>query len=120
MHILIVDDDRYFRRSLLIELELEGYRVTEAQNATEAFHILEQNSKQEIAPDIVITDVRMPEMAGEEFVTRLKKGFPKMPVLVISAYNLPETLSEYPFLRKPFKIQQIIETMHGLVQNRFQ
>lgn len=115
-HILLVDDDLNFRRSLAIQLEFEGYRVTEVEQASQAFTFLDQHQSGEIYPDIVITDVRMPEIDGEEFAMRLKKKYPDMPVLVISAFDLPERLKGYPFLRKPFKIQELVELVDQLVK----
>jgi len=107
-HILLVDDDLNFRRSLVIQLEFEGYSVTEVERATQAFTYLNQHHTKENFPDIVITDVRMPEMEGGEFVSLLKKKYPAMPVLVISAFDLPEELDGCPFLRKPFKVEEIM------------
>jgi len=111
MHILLVDDDSNFRRSLLIQLELEGYQVTEAENANQAFSFLKKCQGKGKFPDIVITDVRMPEIPGSEFVMKLQKEFPSLLVLVISAFGLPDELMGYPFLKKPFKIQQMMSIM---------
>lgn len=114
-HILLVDDDLNFRRSLAIQLEFEGYRVTEVERASQAFSFLSQHQPGEDYPDIVITDVRMPEMGGEEFVMLLMKKYPNMAVLVISAFDLPEKLTGYPFLRKPFKIQELIDSLKRMI-----
>ena len=114
-HILLVDDDLNFRRSLVIQLEFEGYPVTEVERASQAFTFLEQHHTRENFPDIVITDVRMPEMDGGEFVTLLKQKYPALPVLVISAFDLPEELTGYAFLRKPFKIQELLEMVNSLL-----
>ena len=114
-HILLVDDDLNFRRSLVIQLEFEGYSVTEVERATQAFTYLDQHHTKENFPDIVITDVRMPEMHGGEFVSLLRKKYPAMPVLVISAFDLPEELDGYPFLRKPFKIEEIMDIIDAQI-----
>ena len=115
-HILLVDDDLNFRRSLVIQLEFEGFSVTEVESASQAFAYLEQNRTGENPPEMIVTDVRMPEMGGDEFVLRLKKIYPDIPVIIISAFDLPENLAGYPFLRKPFKIEEMIKTYHDLVQ----
>lgn len=116
-HILLVDDDLNFRRSLVIQLELEGYRVTEIESAIQAITFLKEYYSNEKSPDILITDVRMPEMEGEEFVVGLQEEYPDLPVLVISAFELPEGLGGYPFLRKPFRIQQMIETICHILKS---
>jgi CheY-like chemotaxis protein len=115
-HILLVDDDLNFRRSLVIQLEFEGFSVTEVERASQAITFLEQHHTLENFPDIVITDVRMPEMDGREFVTLLKQKFATLPVIVISAFDLPEELTGYAFLRKPFKIQEMLEMVNTLIK----
>ena len=62
-------------------------------------------------PDLVITDVRMAEMSGEMFVENLRSILPHLPVIVISAFELPDQLGGYPFLRKPFKIREMIDSI---------
>lgn len=106
-HILVVDDDINFRRSLVIQLELEGFVISEVESASDAFRFLKKCEDQGHFPDLVITDMKMPEMNGGEFVQRLHQIYKKLPVIVISAFDLPEMLQGYPFLRKPFKIQDI-------------
>ncbi len=110
-HILLVDDDLNFRRSLVIQLELEGFTVTEIERATQAFTYLDQHQTGENFPDVVITDVRMPEMGGSEFVMHMKDRYPDLPMIVISAFDLPLELTGYPFLRKPFKLQEMISVL---------
>jgi len=118
--ILIVDDDMNFRRSLVIQLEFEGFSVTEVESASQGLAFLGKHRKGQKCPDIIITDVRMSEMNGDEFVVCLQKQYSNVPVIVISAFDLPEELAGYPFLRKPFKIQELIDTANALVQNRSQ
>ena len=114
-HILLVDDDLNFRRSLVIQLEFEGFGVTEVESASQAFAYLAQKRVGENPPDIIITDVRMPEMGGDEFVLRLKGMYPDIPVIVISAFDLPENLAGYPFFRKPFKIEEMVKAVEDLI-----
>ena len=114
-HILLVDDDLSFRRSLMIQLEFEGYSVTEAESASLGLAYLQKHYSNDKCPDIVITDVRMPDMTGGEFVMRLQKQFSDIPVIVISAFDLPEELAGYPFFKKPCKIQDLAKTVNKLV-----
>ena len=114
-HILLVDDDVNFRRSLTIQLELEGHSVICRENGEEALTTLSRASSDDDLPDIVISDVRMPGMDGETFLTSLRGVCPLLPVLVISAFDPPETLNGYRYLRKPFKLAEMIEAIDGLV-----
>ena len=116
-HILLVDDDLNFRRSLAIQLEFEGYQVMEMERAKQAISYLHAHQKDDFIPDIIITDVRMPEMDGREFVMQLGDDFPNIPVLVISAFDLPQDLTGCPFIRKPFKIQQMVDTINTVINS---
>ncbi|MCK4829294.1 response regulator, partial [bacterium] len=59
----------------------------------------------------VVSDVRMPDIGGTEFIFRLRQLYPELPVMVISAFNSPEQLKGLPFLRKPFKIEKLVEAI---------
>jgi DNA-binding NtrC family response regulator len=78
--ILIVDDDPGIRASLSVLLQSWGYEPLQAADAAEGARIAE---KQE--PDIVITDLVMPETSGLELLKKLKTGDPHRPVLLITA-----------------------------------
>ena len=116
-HIMVVDDDTNFRMSLVIQLELEGYKVTDFENPNQALAVLEhyQNDKDGM-PELIISDVCMPEVDGEEFVDRINERFPRLPVLVISAFDPPVFLSRYPFLQKPFKLHDMMSTIQRIIR----
>jgi CheY-like chemotaxis protein len=78
-HILIVDDDDDVRRLLRKVLERDGHVVVDCANGHEA---LRQVSARR--PDLVVTDVYMPEMDGIEFLTNLREIDPDLPVLAVS------------------------------------
>lgn len=115
--ILIVDDDLNFRRSLVIQLELEGYPVKDAESADKAYKLLQKCEFDGWQPDVVITDVRMSGMGGEEFTMQLKNEYPDLPVIVLSAYKLPDALAGYPFLGKPFKLPQLIDCINNVIKS---
>ena len=54
----------------------------------------------------------MPEIAGDEFIILLKEQYPSIPVIVMSAFEPPNSVSNYPYLKKPFKLTQMIETIY--------
>lgn len=78
--ILIVDDDPGMRASLAVLLQKWGFEALQAADAAEATQIVERHD-----PDIVITDVVMPEVSGLELLRELKAGDPHRPVLLITA-----------------------------------
>ncbi len=80
--ILIVDDDKNLRRLYKVELEAEGYRVLLASDGREALVTVQDQN-----PDIVIMDIRMPEMDGLEAMVKLLKERGQLPVILNSAYS---------------------------------
>ena len=68
MKILVVEDDPRLREAIVDTLMLKRYDVTEAKNGKEAVVLL-----QEMQPDLVLTDINMPEMTGLELLAYIKQ-----------------------------------------------
>jgi two-component system, response regulator YesN len=83
--IMIIDDEMLVRVGLksCVEWEKHGYTIAAmAENAVEGLAMMER-----IRPDIVITDIRMPEMDGLTFIEKSKARFPQTKIVVLSCYN---------------------------------
>ena len=80
--ILIVDDSNSMRQMIRFTLEEEGYEIEEAVNGQEGTEKLEG-----FQPDLIITDIHMPEMNGIEFITHTR-GHSNLPRLSYSQPNL--------------------------------
>jgi len=83
-HILVADDDKNTRLFLRAVLERAGYTVSEAENGEEALALLD---KEHI--DLAVLDVMMPKMDGYEFTLRLREADDMLPILMVSAKQLP-------------------------------
>ncbi len=104
-HILVVEDDETLRKmmgNLLYEL---GYKVTLAANAGEALLLIEESG---LKPDLILTDVVMPNMSGKQLIDRLMRTLPDLKVLYMSGYT-DNAIVHYgvldpstPFIQKPF------------------
>ena len=77
--ILIVDDEPAIRRSICAYLEDCGFSVLEAGNGAEAIELFAVRK-----PDMLITDLRMPEMNGVEVIARVRSAHPRIPILVLT------------------------------------
>jgi CheY-like chemotaxis protein len=79
-HILIADDSAFLREQLRLLIERHpGWKVSEAVDGTEAVR-----KSQQLAPDAVVLDLRMPEMDGLAAGRRLKQLMPKLPMALFS------------------------------------
>ena len=83
--ILVAEDDKNTRRFLRAVLEDGGYRVLTAGDGREAMEILDREYV-----DLVVLDVMMPRMDGYEFTRLLREGRSTLPVLMVSAKQLPQ------------------------------
>lgn len=93
--ILIVDDELLVRQGIKHHLNWEqhGFQIVgEASNGKEALEMIGQ-----LSPDIIITDIVMPVMDGEEFVRILKTHYPRIEVIVLSSYG------EFHYVRSTFQ-----------------
>ena len=82
--ILIADDEESLQRLYKEEFEEDGYEVILAGNGKEVLSRLEDPDH---LPDLIIMDIRMPEMNGIDTLRIIKEKYPKMPVILCSAYS---------------------------------
>ncbi len=80
--ILVADDDKNIRELLETELGLEGYNVILADTGSEALKKLKDET-----PDLLILDIKMPDMHGLEVLEALRKENRKLPVIICSSYE---------------------------------
>jgi two-component system, OmpR family, KDP operon response regulator KdpE len=108
MRILIVDDERQITRVLRTSLQSSGYEVAVAQNGLEAFELFKS-----FAPDLIVTDLAMPEMDGLE-LTRAVRRIAETPIIVLSVREqetmkvaaLDEGADDY--VTKPFSMPELL------------
>lgn len=84
-HILVVDDDKNTRRLLRAVLEAEHYTVTTAEDGEEALSVMDREHI-----DLVVLDIMMPRMDGYRFTSLLRANNNDLPILMVTARQLPE------------------------------
>lgn len=118
-HILVVDDEPLVRRSLSEFLTLQGYSVSSAGNGKEALEVLKSYTA-----DIVITDIKMPEIGGIELLREIKKEHHQTPVILMTGYgsieNAVEAIKEgaYDYVTKPIVDSDIKLVIERLINQR--
>ena len=103
--ILVVDDDAALLSLLIDTLSAIGYNATGAGSGARALELLAES-----AFDLMITDIRMPEMDGLRLRDRVRRLYPEMPVLFVTGVALPDIIAQASpdgVLEKPFRISQI-------------
>ena len=115
--ILIVDDDIMMRKIIKLMLEKLGYQVIVASSPDEAIDLFK---KEKNSIDLLLTDVMMPGMNGNELKKRVEKIMPGIKTLFISGHTL-KTISYYGvagkgihFLQKPFTLSNLAGKIKGV------
>jgi CheY-like chemotaxis protein len=115
--VLLVDDDYQNRWALQLALESRGHHVVLAENGRDALTKAVAHF-----PELVVTDLHMPEMDGRELCRRLKcmPSFAHVPVILLSA--MPEPVDEIcywtAFLRKPASMEVLLDTVDTFIAAR--
>ncbi len=119
-HVLIVDDEKNLCRILSKILSDEGYEVSVAYSGAEALQVLVDESI-----EVVLTDIRMPEMDGIELLRRIKKEEPSPAVIMMTAYPSIDGVVQamkagaYDYIQKPFENnEEILLTLERAVERR--
>jgi len=124
--VLIVDDERSIRDSLKVVLEEEGYLAQSAADGKQALELLDQQDF-----DILITDLKMPEIDGLELTKRCLQAYPQTAVMIITAYGSLDSaiqalrLGAQDYILKPFdfddvllKVQRIKRQKEIMLENK--
>lgn len=115
--ILLVDDEDSFRRVARLALQRAGHEVFEAKNGRDALR-----SYPEVDPDLVITDLIMPEKEGLETIQELRQLNPEVRIIAISGGGRLEPMDYLPVARKfgafctlakPFLHHELIQAVHS-------
>jgi DNA-binding NtrC family response regulator len=111
-NILVVDDDKNFLRVLAYQIQEFGFRAVPVSSGREALELAKEQKF-----DLVVTDLKMPEMDGLELLAHFQRYDPEIPVIVLTAFGSIDKAVEaikngaYDFLTKPFEKEEIRHTI---------
>jgi len=108
--ILLVEDEPAIRRLMTIALEAAGYGVIEARNGTEALRLFSPRI------DLLLTDMRLPSLKGEELIARLRQRRRTLRVLAFSGFSL-NAPQGVPFLQKPFAREALLHAVEEVLKD---
>ena len=117
--IVIFDDEAVMGRILVKTLGLEGFEAKAFTNPVEGLEAMDQ-----LQPDVLMTDVRMPEMDGLAVLERMRKDYPDVPVLIITAYGTIEgavaamLAGAFNYITKPFQHGSLVAQIIRAIEHR--
>jgi DNA-binding NtrC family response regulator len=117
--ILVIDDEAIVRTSCSRSLSPEGYEVKLSQNGADAMKMLEEESF-----DLVLTDLKMPDIDGIEVLKMIKQRWPRTEVIVVTGYQTVDTavksikLGAFDYLEKPFTPDSLIAAVNNAMASK--
>jgi len=119
--ILVVDDERETAQLVAIILEKEGHQVVQAHSGPEALDVLHRA----LTPDLILSDVTMPDMDGYTFVSQLQaeEGTRDIPVVMLTGRDgMKETFQLFTnvldFISKPFDAKELRTRVQSALAKR--
>lgn len=115
--VLVVDDEEHTRLGYAEVLRIDGYDVDVAQNGAEGLKKAERKEYQ-----VIVTDLRMPEMDGMTFIEKLRNFDPEARVIVITAFGTFKTYKKtkemgvVSFLNKPVRARDLKEAVAEILR----
>lgn len=117
--VLIIDDDEIIRKSCEKVLSPEGYIVVSAQSGREGLKLLSNKPF-----DLVLTDLRMPDMNGIDVLKKVKETGPDIEVIIITGYGTIKSAIEairygaYDYVEKPFSPEELLNVVRRSLERR--
>ena len=117
--ILTIDDEENIRNGLADNFELEGYEVKQAASGKEGLQLIEKGDI-----DLVITDLRMDGISGQEVVNQVTSKYPGIPIIVLTGHGSIEDATAaikkgaYDFLTKPLDLTHLNKIVKNALQGR--
>jgi DNA-binding response OmpR family regulator len=117
-HILVAEDERDIRELVMFTLQFAGHKVTQAQNGEIAVELAQQ-----VLPDLILTDVRMPKMTGYEVCRALKEieSVKHIPVVILSAKGQDDEIETgkaagaIDYILKPFDMAELQQRVNEIL-----
>ena len=116
-HILVIDDENGYLLVLETLLSDADYTVTCLNDPETALNFLEESEV-----DVVVTDMKMPRISGREVLERVKKNWPHIPVLIMTAFGTIESAVDvmkygaFDYITKPFANDELLLSLHNAVE----
>ncbi len=110
--VLIVDDDSAVRMYLKAVLESEGFHTIEAEDGVQALELIRKLGTD---VDLLISDIRMPQMDGVTLGCSVRAEFPEIPIVLTSGYTADCRNPGFEFIPKPFALERFLSVVRRVM-----
>lgn len=115
-HILLVDDNERLRHHVGQLLSEAGYDILEAGDGSQATNLLDESA----APNLVLSDIRMPNLDGFQLSAEVRRRFPDVPILLMTGYagkETPDYARHDAIIAKPFTADRLLMQVQLMLAN---
>ncbi len=119
--VLIADDEVEFASTLVTRLKLRNFKTTMTNSGEETLKTVEKDQ-----PDVLVLDLKMPDLDGLEVLARLKDDYPTVKVIILTGHGSFEAgregmeLGAFDYIMKPVDLKRLIEVIENAYQvNKF-
>lgn len=119
IRILIADDEMEFASTLVSRLELRNFEVRMVNSGLDALEAIEEKQ-----PDVLLLDLKMPDLDGLEVLARLRENYPDLQVIILTGHGSFEAgregmeLGAYDYLMKPVDLNRLIEVVQAACDSK--
>lgn len=125
VRILLVDDEQAFVDTLAMRLRMRNLEVDAVYDGSQALaFLLDQTSDEE--PDVMVLDLKMPDMSGLDVLRRVKKYYPTIEVILLTGHGTDrdadeaKRLGSFDFLKKPVAIETLLARIKDACRARIE
>ena len=117
--VLVIDDEDIVRTSCSRTLVPEGYETELSRNGVDGLEILEKGGV-----DLVLTDLKMPDMDGIEVLRNIKNRWPEVEVIIVTGYQTVDTavkaikLGAFDYIEKPFTPDVLVAAVEKAFEHK--
>ena len=113
---LVLDDEPSIRTLIRAILSQAGFHTLEAEDGARGLEIMRQSGG---AVDLVVTDIKMPDVDGITFACSVRQSHPRVRIILVSGYSDGEASLQFDgFVQKPFRVNALLEEVHKVMRER--
>ena len=110
---LVLDDEPSIRKLIRSILAIEHIQTIEAENGARGLEIMRESGS---TVDLIISDIRMPDVDGISFARSVRQTHPRVPIILVSGYLEGEKAPDCDgFVEKPFRVGTLLDVVRGVL-----